>query len=201
MLEFAIGTGRVALPLIERGIEVHGIELSRAMVRQLRSKPGGEAVPVTIGDMTTTRAEGRFSLVYLVFNTIMNVTTQEGQVDVFRNAAEHLNPGGRFLIETMVPQLHRLPAGGNIVPFDVSETHVGFDAYDVVNQALVSHHITLEGERGSRFAVPFRYVWPAELDLMARLAGMHLVHRWGDWERGSFTATSEKHVSVWEMSR
>lgn len=200
VLEFAIGTGRVALPLVGRGIEVHGIELSNAMVGQLRAKAGGENVPVAIGDMASTRVAGSFSLVYLVFNTIMNVTTQEGQVDVFRNAAQHLKAGGRFLIETMVPQLHRLPAGGTVVPFHVSETRLGFDEYDVVNQGLVSHHINFSGDRGSRFAVPFRYVWPAELDLMAQIASMRLVERWADWDRSRFSAGSEKHISVWERS-
>ena len=197
-LEFAVGTGRLALPLVARGIEVHGIELSRAMVGQLRSKPGGGDVPVTIGDMASTRLAERFSLVYLVFNTIMNLTTQAAQVDTFGNAAAHLGPGGRFLIETMVPQLRRLPAGSNIVPFHVSDTKVGFDEYDFVNQGMVSHHIRLDGDAARRFSVPFRYVWPAELDLMAKLSGMRLIERWGGWDRSPFTADSERHISVWE---
>lgn len=196
-LEFAIGTGRVALPLIERGVEVHGIELSRAMVAQLRAKPGGDDVPVTIGDMATTRVAGSFSLVLLVFNTIMNVTTQAGQVATFRKAADHLEPGGRFLIETMVPQLRRLPSDGDVVPFHISETRLGFDEYDLENQGMVSHHIHL-GDHPERFAVPFRYVWPSELDLMAQLAGMRLVERWAGWDRAPFTSDSDSHVSVWE---
>ncbi len=197
-LEFAIGTGRVALPLIDRGVEVHGIELSRAMVAQLRAKPGGAEVPVTIGDMASTRLAERFSLVYLVFNTIMNLTTQAAQVAAFANAAAHLEQGGRFLVETMLPQLQRLPAGETLVPFHVSETKVGFDEYDLVNQGLVSHHIFLDGDAPRRFSLPFRYVFPAELDLMAQLAGMRLVERLGDWDRSPFTAESEKHISVWE---
>lgn len=197
-LEFAIGTGRVALPLITRGVAVHGIELSRAMVAQLRAKPGGSDVPVTIGDMATTHLDERFSLVYLVFNTIMNLTTQAAQVDTFANAALHLEPGGRFLVETMVPQLRRLPAGSNVVPFHVSESKVGFDEYDLVNQGIVSHHIFLDGDAPRRFSLPFRYVWPAELDLMAKLSGMRLIERWGGWDRSPFTADSERHISVWE---
>lgn len=199
-LEFAIGTGRVALPLLERGVEVHGIELSRAMVARLRAKPGGETVPVTIGDMATTRVAGTFTLVYLVFNTVMNLTSQQAQVAAFANAARHLVPGGRFLVETSVPQLHRLPAGGNVVPFHVSDTRLGFDEYDVVNQGMVSHHVRWDRDVPVRAAVPFRYVWPAELDLMAQLAGMRLVERWADWEGAPFAADSESHVSVWERS-
>jgi hypothetical protein len=169
------------------------------MVAKLRAQPGGEQIPVTIADMTTTRVDGPFSLVYLVFNTIMNVTTQPGQVDVFRNAAAHLASGGRFLVETMVPQLHRLSGGSTIVPYHVSDARVSFDEYDVADQGLVSHHIRLADGQAERRAVPFRYVWPAELDLMAQLAGMRLVGRWGDWDRTAFTADSAEHVSVWEL--
>jgi SAM-dependent methyltransferase len=193
-LEFAIGTGRIALPLAARGVPVQGIELSRAMVAQLRAKPGGEEIPVAIGDMTSTRVEGTFNVVYLVFNTINNLTTQDAQVACFANAAAHLEPGGAFVIEVGVPDLQRLPPGQTLVPFEVSEHKVGFDEYDVANQGLISHHI----EGGKRFSVPFRYVWPAELDLMARIAGMRLQDRWANWQREPFTALSPSHVSVYE---
>jgi SAM-dependent methyltransferase len=197
-LEFAIGTGRIALPLAARGVEVHGIELSDAMVTQMRAKAGADAIPVTIGDMSATVLGRTFDVVYLVFNTINNVTTQDGQVAVFENAAAHLRTGGCFVIEVGVPQLQRLPLGEKFVPFDVSDGHLGFDEYDVVGQGLVSHHYTkvdgdFEYDRG-----PFRYVWPSELDLMARIAGLRLRDRWGDWSGEPFTATSCKHVSIWE---
>lgn len=198
VLEFAIGTGRVALPLADRGVDVHGLELSSAMVAQLRAKPGGAELPVTLGDMATTRVPGSFSLVLLVFNTIMNLTSQDAQVACFRNAATHLAPGGRFLVEVGVPQLQRLPPGETVRPFHVEEDKVGFDEYDVVGQGLVSHHVTLAGGTSDHRAIPFRYVWPAELDLMARLAGMRLRHRWGGWQREPFTADCRSHVSVWE---
>src|SRR5689334_11570943 len=174
-LELGIGTGRIALPLAARGVEVHGIDLSQPMVRRLRAEPGGDAIPVTIGDFSTTAAAsaaaGSFGLVYLVYNTIMNVTTQAGQADVFRNAARHLRPGGAFVIETMIPDLQRLPVGERFVAFDVGPDHLGFDEYDPVSQGLVSHHWTRRAGLWESSSVPFRYVWPAELDLMAELAG------------------------------
>jgi SAM-dependent methyltransferase len=197
-LELGIGTGRVALPLAGRGVEVHGIDLSRAMVAKLREKPGGDRIPVEIGDFASTRVEGAFALAYLVFNTINNLTTQAEQVACFRNAAAHLEPGGCFVIEVGVPQLQRLPPGETFHVFDVSETHWGFDEYDVVNQGLVSHHFTVVDGRIERLSVPFRYVWPAELDLMAELAGLTLRDRWSGWRREPFTSESRKHVSVWE---
>ena len=199
-LEFAIGTGRVALPLAARGVPVHGIELSRAMVEQMRSKPGGDAIQVTIGDMATAEAPGAgtYRLVYLVFNTIGNLTTQEAQVACFRNAAAHLAPGGRFVIEVGVPGLRRLPHGESHVVFDATEDHVGIDEYDVANQGLVSHHFSKRDGRWELSSVPFRYVWPAELDLMAELAGMRLRERWADWDREPYTSESTSHVSVWE---
>ena len=202
VLELAIGTGRIALPLAARGVEVHGIELSEAMVARLRAKPGGDALPVTIGDMTSATAgrPGAFRLVYLVFNTIMNVTSQAGQVEVFRNAARHLAPGGRFVIETMVPDLRRLPPGERYVVFDVSDDHLGIDEYDVLNQGLVSHHVQAFGARLERSSGPFRYVWPAELDLMARLAGMDLAERRAGWNGEPFTSESRSHVSVWQKA-
>jgi SAM-dependent methyltransferase len=196
-LEFAIGTGRVALPLAARGVEVHGIDLSQAMVARMAAKPGGEAIPVTIGDFATTRVEGTFSLVYLVFNTIMNVTTQDAQVACFRNAAAHLEPGGCFVVEVGVPDLRRLPPGQSAVPFQVSETGWAFDRYDTATQAMSSNYVTTEGGRGRFRSIPFRYVWPAELDLMAQLAGMRPYGRWAGWAREPFTSESGQHVSVW----
>jgi SAM-dependent methyltransferase len=199
-LEFAIGTGRVALPLAARGVAVVGIELSAAMVEQLRRKPGGDALDVAIGDMRTTQVEDRFTLVYLVFNTIMNVMTQDGQVACFENAARHLQPGGCFVVEVMVPDLRRLPPGERVRAFATDPTHLGFDEYDLATQAAASHHHYLEDGAWRSFTMPFRYVWPAELDLMARLAGMTLRARWGDWDRSPFTSDSRKHVSVWEKA-
>jgi SAM-dependent methyltransferase len=197
-LELGIGTGRVALPLARRDVQVHGIDLSEAMVAQLRAKPGGEAIGVTIGDFATTTVEGSFSLGYLVFNTIMNLTTQEAQVACFRNVAAHLQQGGRFVIEVGIPQLQRLPPGETVRAFHVSETYWGFDEYDVAVQGLVSHHVSITDGEVDRFSIPFRYVWPSELDLMAHLAGMTLRERWGGWKREPFTSDSGKHVSVWQ---
>lgn len=200
-LELAIGTGRVALPLAARGVPVTGIDLSAAMVARLREKPGGDAgsIPVVVGDMTSVTAPGAgtYGLVYLVFNTIMNVTTQDEQVACFATAARHLAPGGVFVVETLVPQLRRLPPGQRFVPFDVGSDHIGVDEYDTVTQGLVSHHVLVRDGAAVRSSTPFRYVWPAELDLMARLAGLHLAHRWGDWERRPFTEDCPSHVSVW----
>ncbi|MCD9878290.1 class I SAM-dependent DNA methyltransferase [Streptomyces guryensis] len=198
-LELGIGTGRVALPLARRGVDVHGIDMSRAMVERMRAKPGGDGIAVTIGDFATAKAEGRFSLAYLVFNTIMNLTSQDAQVDCFRNVAEHLEPGGCFVVEVGVPDLRRLPPGQNAVPFHVGDGRLGFDLYDVATQSMSSHHVRVDGEgHGSYLAVPFRYVWPSELDLMARLAGMRLRDRWDGWTRDPFTSDSRQHVSVWE---
>lgn len=197
-LEFAVGTGRIALPLAARGVPVVGIELSRAMVARLLGKPGGEELPVVLGDMATSRADGRFALVYLVFNTIMNLTSQEAQVACFRNAAAHLEPGGSFLVECMVPQLRRLPPGRDQLVYDVSDDRWSIDEYDIVRQGLVSHHMKAVEGRLERIIIPFRYVWPSELDLMAELAGMHLRARWASWRRDPFSADSERHVSVWE---
>lgn len=196
-LEFAIGTGRVALPLAAAGVEVHGIEFSPAMAAELRAKPGGEHLPVHLGDMANTCVDGDFALVYLVFNTIMNLTTQDAQVACFANAAAHLRPGGRFVVEVMVPQVQRLAAGERFVPFSVTDDHIGLDEYDVVTQALVSHHVRTSAAGVTREPMPFRYVWPAELDLMARLAGLEFEHRWADWSGAPFTATSPSHISVW----
>jgi SAM-dependent methyltransferase len=196
-LELGIGTGRIALPLAARGVSVHGIELSEAMTAQLKAKPGAEAIPVAIGDFATTRVDGTFSLVYLVFNTIGNLTTQAQQVECFRNAAAHLEPGGTFVIEVGVPNLRRLPPGETVIPFHVSEDRLGFDEYDVAGQGLISHHLEIVDGRAIRNSIPFRYVWPAELDLMAQLAGMSLRERWSGWRREPFTSDSDKHVSVW----
>jgi SAM-dependent methyltransferase len=197
-LELGVGTGRIAVPLARRGVAVHGIELSNAMAARLRAKPGAEAIGVTIGDFATTRVEGAFSLAYLVFNTILNLTTQAAQVACFRNVAAHLEPGGCFVTEVSVPGLRRLPPGETLHAFYVGETRWGIDEYDVANQGLVSHHFEVVDGRLERNSVPFRYAWPSELDLMAELAGMRLRERWGDWAREPFTSQSDKHVSVWE---
>lgn len=197
-LELAIGTGRIALPLARRGVPVHGIDMSRAMVARLRAKPGGDDIGVTIGDFASTRVEGSFSVVYLVFNTIMNLTTQQAQVDCFRNAAAHLAPGGCFVVETMVPDLRRLPPGQDAVPFQVSQDRFAFDWYDVTTQAMSSNYIDLTDGQGEYRTIPFRYVWPAELDLMAQIAGMTPRDRWDGWNRQPFTSESRQHVSVWQ---
>jgi SAM-dependent methyltransferase len=197
-LELGIGTGRIALPLSKRGVRVHGIDLSAAMVARLRAKPGAEAIGVTVGDFASARVDGMFRLAYLVFNTIMNLTTQDAQVNCFRNAAAHLEPGGCFVIEVMVPDLQRLPRGETVRPFTVSPTRLGFDEYDVVSQRLVSHHYSVSDGKFETMSVPFRYVWPAELDLMARIAGLRPRERWSDWHRQPFTSESTSHVSVWE---
>jgi SAM-dependent methyltransferase len=196
-LELGIGTGRIALPLSRRGVAVHGIELSRAMVARLRAKPGADGIGVTVGDFATTSVDGSFSLAYLVFNTIMNLTTQAAQVACFRNVAAHLEPGGCFVIEVGVPELQRLPPGERIRAFRVSATRWGFDEYDVATQALTSHHFQIVDGRPEQLSIPFRYVWPAELDLMALLAGMSLRERWSGWNREPFTNDSRKHISVW----
>jgi SAM-dependent methyltransferase len=197
-LEFAIGTGRIALPLSRRGITVHGIDISEPMVARLREKEGADAVGVTIGDFATTRVEGTFRVVYLVFNTIMNLMTQDEQVACFENAAAHLGSGGCFVIEVGVPDLQRLPRGQTFQPFSVTPTHLGFDEYDVATQFAASHHYWIDGERVQVDSYPFRYVWPSELDLMARIAGLRLRERWGWWNRQPFTSESTTHVSVWE---
>jgi SAM-dependent methyltransferase len=199
-LEFGIGTGRVALPLAQRGIRVAGVDLSEAMVARLREKPGAGEIEVAIGDFATTRVEGSFSLVYLVFNTIMNLTTQDEQVACFENAAAHLEPGGCFVIEVGVPRLRVVPPGERFHVFDFDESHLGVDEYDFVNQGLISHHFWPADGQWERSSTPFRYVWPAELDLMARIAGMQLRERWCDWNREPFTSESTKHVSVWAKS-
>ncbi|MFE6623332.1 class I SAM-dependent DNA methyltransferase [Streptomyces sp. NPDC057740] len=197
-LEFGVGTGRIALPLAGRGVPVHGVDLSRAMVKRLRAKPGGDAIGVTIGDFATTRVTGEFALAYLVFNTINNLTTQDAQVDCFRNAAIHLRPGGCFVVEVGVPELRRLPPGQSAVPFHISDTRWAFDTYDPATQAMSSNYVTIVDGRAEHSSIPFRYVWPAELDLMARLAGLRLRDRWENWKREPFTGESRAHVSVWE---
>jgi SAM-dependent methyltransferase len=197
-LELGIGTGRIALPLSQRGVRVHGIDISSPMVAELQAKPGADEIDVTIGDFATTRVRGAFRLAYLVYNTIENLTTQEEQVECFRNAAAHLEPGGCFVIEVTVPALQRLPPGETIRAFHVSPTRLGFDEIDVATQISYSHHYAAVGDRLEVFSAPYRYVWPSELDLMARLAGMTLRERWSDWKREPFTRESTTHVSVWE---
>lgn len=199
-LEFAIGTGRIALPLAAAGVSVKGIELSQAMVDEMRKKPGGAAIETIVGDMTTAKMAGDFALVFLVYNTIDNLTTQDAQVACFQNAADHLAPGGRFLIETLVPPIRHLPPGTPHLAFDKSDTHWGIDTFDLVAQTFTSSHIWIEQTGMSHFSAPFRYAWPAELDLMARLAGMTPEARWADWGGGAFTSDSRKHVSVWRKA-
>jgi SAM-dependent methyltransferase len=198
-LEFGIGTGRIALPLSERGVAVQGIDLSTAMVERLRAKPGADRVATTIGDFATVRVEGAFRLVYLLFNTIMNLTTQDDQVACFANAAAHLEPGGCFVVEVGVPDLRRLPPGERFRPFAVTPNRLGFDEYsDLVEQLMFSHHYRVDDGGLAVSSAPFRYVWPSELDLMARLAGLTRRERWAGWSRQPFTGESSSHVSVWQ---
>jgi SAM-dependent methyltransferase len=196
-LEFAIGTGRIALPLAERGVRVAGIDNSEAMLRRLRAKPGAERIEAVEGDMATTRVDGEFALVYLVFNTISNLTTQDAQVACFENAAAHLRRGGRFVIENGVPALQSLPPGQTVLPFRADAEGFSYDVYDVVTQRFSSQHFYIVDGRLEAFPVEFRYAWPAELDLMARIAGMRLEHRWAGWNREPFTHLSQSHVSVY----
>jgi len=197
-LELGIGTGRIALPLSKRGVRVSGIDLSKDMVAKLKEKPGGEEIEVVIGDFATARVEGRFTLAYLVFNTINNLTTQDAQVACFQNVADHLEPSGCFVIEVGVPGPRTFSADKRFTVFDFGDTHVGIDEYDAASQGLVSHHFSLIDGNWELLSMPFRSVWPAELDLMARLAGMSLRERWSGWKREPFTNESTKHVSVWE---
>lgn len=197
-LEFGIGTGRIALPLSRRGVRVQGIDLSPAMLAQLRAKPGADNIAVAVGDFATTRADGTFTLVYLVRNTITNLTTQDEQVECFRNAAAHLEPGGFFVIENYVPELRRLPPCETIHPFTVTPAHLGFEEYDVAAQIAYSHHYWVTGGQFETRSTPHRYVWPSELDLMARIAGMTLRERWAGWNREPFTGDSRSHVSAWQ---
>lgn len=197
-LEFAIGTGRVALPLAASGTPVAGIEYSPAMLAVLRRKPGTDALTLVAGDMATATVPGQFALVFLVYNTIGNLTSQAAQVACFENAARHLAPGGRFVIENMIPPLRRFPPGAPGVPFALTATHTGIDEIDTATQAMTSHHYTKAPDGTLRHhATPQRYTWPAELDLMARIAGLTLEHRWGGWDKRPFDAESDKHVSVW----
>jgi SAM-dependent methyltransferase len=196
-LELGIGTGRIAIPLSRRGVRVHGIDLSPDMVAELRAKPGTDDIGVTIGDFATTSVGGAFRLAYLVRNTIMNLTTQDEQLACFQNVAAQLEPDGCFVLEVMVPALQRLPPGETVRPFTVTPTHLGFDEYDVASQGLISHHYWVVDGQLETFSAPFRYVWPSELDLMARLAGMTVRERWSDWTRAPFTSGSPSHVSVW----
>lgn len=200
ILEFAVGTGRIALPLSEKGARVKGIELSKAMVEKLREKESGPALEVVIGDMTTERVAGAFSLVVLVFNTIDNLTTQQAQIACFENAARHLKPGGRFLVETLVPPLQKLPFGETRLAFANDSTHLGIDEFDIATQTYTSNHVWMTGTDHKHLSIPFRYAWPAELDLMAQLAGLDLEFRWSDWNRAPFDRLSTKHISVWRKS-
>jgi SAM-dependent methyltransferase len=197
-LEFAVGTGRVGIPLVQRGVPVTGLEFSEPMVAQLRRKVDESSLPVVVGDMATTVVPGEFSLVYLVWNSISNLRTQAEQVQCFANAARHLSPGGRFVIELWVPPLRRLPPGQLAAPFDVSDGHLGFDTYDLVSQECTSHHYWRQEDGSVAYgAGHFRYIWPAECDLMAQLAGLELEARYADWQKRPFTSESEGHISIW----
>ncbi len=197
-LELGVGTGRIALPLSQRGVRVHGIDLSPAMVARLRARPGADDIGVTVGDFATARVGGMFRLAYLVRNTITNLTSQDEQVECFRTVAAQLEPGGCFVIEVYIPELQRLPPGETIHAFTVTPTHIGFEEYDVGAQIAFSHHYWVIDGKLETFSSPHRYVWPSELDLMARLAGLTLRERWSGWEREPFTSASTTHVSVWE---
>jgi SAM-dependent methyltransferase len=199
-LEFGIGTGRIAIPLSGRGVRVHGVDLSPDMIAQLRAEPGAAAVGATTGDFATTRVDGTFGLVYLIRNTIANLTTQDAQVDCFRNAAAHLADGGFFVIELYIPELRRLPPGETVHAFTITPTHMAFEEYDVATQIAYSHHYWVVDGQLQMFSAPFRYAWPSELDLMARLAGLTLHERWADWTRAPFTGESRSHVSVWQKA-
>jgi len=197
-LEFGIGTGRIAIPLSERGVDVSGIDISTDMITQLHRKPGSDTITTAVGDFADTVMEGEFALVYVVYNSISLLLEQSEWVAAFRNAARHLRSDGRFVMELGVPDLRKFPPGAVAVPFDVTANHVGFDTLDIATQRGVSHHyFFLHGQAG-QFDSPFRWAWPAELDLMAELAGMQLSERWADWDRSPFTSDSEKHISVWE---
>jgi SAM-dependent methyltransferase len=197
-LELAIGTGRIGVPLSRRGVPVHGIELSRAMVARLRGKPGGDAITVTIGDMTTTSVDGAFTLAYLVYNTINNLTTQQAQAACFGNVARHLVPGGHFVIETTVPPLRQLPPGQDILGYRAGSGRIVSYSFDHATQQFRGHYTEFHEGTGQYRTIPFRYVWPSELDLMAQLAGLRLHSRWAGWNREPFTTDSRSHVSVWE---
>jgi SAM-dependent methyltransferase len=200
-LEFAIGTGRIGVPLAERGVPVTGIELSRPMIERLRTKAGEAAIPVIVGDMAVAVAPGTYSLVYLVFNTISNLLTQEEQVACFRNAARHLEPGGRFVIELWVPELRTLPPGQSATVFTAEPGYIGLDTFDVLRQRIVSHHFRFgDGKDAELFRSPHRYIWPSELDLMGQLAGFELESRHADWAGAEFTAESRSHVSVYRRT-
>jgi SAM-dependent methyltransferase len=197
VLELGIGTGRLAIPLAGRGLEVHGIELSLAMVSRLRAQPGAEAIEVTVGDFARAGLGRSFGLVYLVRNTITNLTSQDDQVACFGNAAAHLRPGGVFVVENYLPALQWLPPGETIRVFTRTPTHLGYEEYDLASQIAISHHQWMIDGELRTFSSPHRYLWPGEMDLMARMAGMTLTSRWSDWHRRPFTSRSRDHVSVW----
>jgi SAM-dependent methyltransferase len=197
-LEFGIGTGRVALALSQLGVPVSGIDISADMIDQLHRKPASAPIETAVGDFATTVVAGEFSLVYVVFNSITNLLEQSEWVQAFRNAARHLGPAGRFVMELEVPDLRRFPPGSVARPFEVGPRHLGFDTLDLASQQGVSHHYYFVEDQVGRFDSPFRYAWPAEVDLMAEMASMKLRDRFADWDRSPFTGDSRKHISVWE---
>lgn len=198
-LEFGIGTGRIALPLSERAVDVHGIDISADMIEELQRKPGAERISSIVGDFAEAVVPGTFSLVYVVYNSISNLLEQQEWVRCFCNAARHLEPGGRFIVELWVPDLRRFPPGAAALPFDVGTSHIGFDTIDTATQRGTSHHFSAVGDHFVRFESRHRYAWPAEVDLMAQIAGMTLLERWADWDRTAFTSESRKHISVWQV--
>jgi SAM-dependent methyltransferase len=199
-LEFGIGTGRIAVPLAERGVAVSGIDISPHMVAKLRERAVGRDIPVSIGDISTTKVDGSFSLVYAIWNTFINLLTQDEQVACFDNAAGHLRPGGYFVTDTMspLPDLRRLPPGETARPFSIEADAFGFDEFELVDQHVTSHHYWIEDGLMQHWSSPCRYVWPSELDLMARMAGLTLHGRYADWDHAPLSAESSTVISVWQ---
>lgn len=202
-LEFGIGTGRIALPLQSMGVEVHGIDASQAMIARLRSKPGGERVNVALGDFSEVDMQRKYALVYVMFNTIFGPLTQEDQIRCFENAARHLAPGGVFAIEAFVPDLKRFTDGQSLRVIDLDNTTLQMDAaqVDIPRQLITAQHVHLSAQGIQIYPVRLRFIWPAEMDLMARLAGLRLRNRWGGWEQSAFTADSPRHISLYELAR
>jgi SAM-dependent methyltransferase len=202
VLELGIGTGRIALPLAARGIEVQGIEASKAMASKLWAKPGAASIPVSFGNFADVDIDGRFSLIFIVFNTFYALLTQEEQVRCFRNVGERLTEDGTFVVEAFVPDMTLFSKGQNVKATTVTTNRASLQIsrHDPVRQRVKSQHVVFVNDQARLFPVEVRYAWPSELDLMAQLAGLRLRHRWGNWSRGDFNGDSEKHVSVYEKT-
>jgi SAM-dependent methyltransferase len=198
VLELGIGSGLIALPLAARGIDLQGIDFSPAMVAKLRAKPGGEAIPVTMGNFADVGVEGEFSLIFVVYNTLFALQSQDEQVRCFQNAAAHLTPDGVFVVEVFVPQSANFSAGLKLTGVTDERIRLKASEHDPVGQRLKSQHIVIRNQEIRLFPVEVRYAWPAEMDLMARIAGLRLRHRWSDWDRGEIGPNSERHISVYE---